>query len=67
MNGSANPGLLEHDIALDRRRRLIFARLDDAVVRRRCSGLNTSKITTGSRTTLSGPDQDRSKSTIPSG
>src|SRR3984957_16397776 len=31
MNGSANPGLLEHHITLDRRRRLIFARLDDAV------------------------------------
>ena len=31
MDGGADPGLLEHDIALDRGRRLILARLDDSV------------------------------------
>src|ERR1700750_2437880 len=31
MDGGANPGLLEHDIALDRGCRLILARLDDSV------------------------------------
>ena len=59
MDGCADPVLLEHDIALDRGRRLIFARLDDAVGGA-VLGLSTSKITTGSRTTLAA-GSDRSK------
>ena len=31
MHGGADPGLLEHDIALDRGRRLVLARLDDSI------------------------------------
>src|ERR1700733_14629578 len=31
MHGGANPRLLEHDIALDRGRRLVLARLDDSI------------------------------------
>ena len=33
VNGRADPGLLEHDVTLDRWRRLVLAGLDDAVLR----------------------------------